>query len=207
MIAATGIELRAGARVLIEDATFRVAKGDRVGLVGRNGAGKTTLTKVLAGEGQPASGQVTRSGTVGYLPQDPRTGDLDVLARDRILSARGLDVIVTKLRETEGAMASADAETHERAMERYPKLLARFEAAGVMPRRPRPPRSPRPSASRRARWGSRCAPSRVASVAASSSPESCSATPRRCCSTSRRTTWTPTRSCGCATTSRSTRVG
>ena len=130
MIAATGIELRAGARVLIEDATFRVAKGDRVGLVGRNGAGKTTLTKVLAGEGQPASGQVTRSGTVGYLPQDPRTGDLDVLARDRILSARGLDVIVTKLRETEGAMASADAETHERAMERYPKLLARFEAAG-----------------------------------------------------------------------------
>nr|WP_277626758.1 ABC-F family ATP-binding cassette domain-containing protein [Arsenicicoccus piscis] len=122
--------MRAGARVLIEDATFRVAKGDRVGLVGRNGAGKTTLTKVLAGEGQPASGQVTRSGTVGYLPQDPRTGDLDVLARDRILSARGLDVIVTKLRETEGAMASADAETHERAMERYPKLLARFEAAG-----------------------------------------------------------------------------
>lgn len=54
MISASGIELRAGARVLIESATFRVAKGDRIGLVGRNGAGKTTLTKVLAGEGQPA---------------------------------------------------------------------------------------------------------------------------------------------------------
>ena len=130
MIAATDIELRAGARILIESASFRVGAGDRIGLVGRNGAGKTTLTKVLAGEGQPAAGSVTRSGTVGYLPQDPRTGDLTVLARDRILSARGLDELVRKLRETEGAMASADVETHEAAMERYPKLQARFEAAG-----------------------------------------------------------------------------
>ena len=130
MIAATDIELRAGARILIESASFRVGAGDRIGLVGRNGAGKTTLTTVLAGEGQPAAGSVTRSGTVGYLPQDPRTGDLTVLARDRILSARGLDELVRKLRDTEGAMASADVETHEAAMERYPKLQARFEAAG-----------------------------------------------------------------------------
>ncbi len=71
MISASGIELRAGARVLIESATFRVAKGDRIGLVGRNGVSKTTLTKVLVGEGQPAGGTVTRSGEVGYLPQDP----------------------------------------------------------------------------------------------------------------------------------------
>ena len=49
MIAATGIELRAGSRLLLDGATFRIAAGDRVGLVGRNGAGKTTLTKVLAG--------------------------------------------------------------------------------------------------------------------------------------------------------------
>lgn len=53
MISASGVELRAGARVLIESATFRITKGDRIGLVGRNGAGKTTLTKVLAGEGTP----------------------------------------------------------------------------------------------------------------------------------------------------------
>ena len=65
--------------------------GDRIGLVGRNGAGKTTTLKVLAGEGAPYAGAVERRGPVGYLPQDPRTGDLDLTARDRVLSARGLD--------------------------------------------------------------------------------------------------------------------
>ena len=50
MIVASGIELRAGARLLLDGASFQVAAGDRVGLVGRNGAGKTTLLRVLAGE-------------------------------------------------------------------------------------------------------------------------------------------------------------
>jgi ATPase subunit of ABC transporter with duplicated ATPase domains len=130
MIVAQDVELRAGARLLLEHATFRVAAGDRVGLVGRNGAGKTTLTKVLAGEAQPASGVVTRGGQVGYLPQDPRTGDLDMLARDRVLSARGLDEIVRRLRETEGRMASADDETRDAAMARYSRLDAEFNARG-----------------------------------------------------------------------------
>ena len=47
--ARTAVELRAGSRLLLDAASFRVAPGDRVGLVGRNGAGKTTLTKALAG--------------------------------------------------------------------------------------------------------------------------------------------------------------
>src|SRR4029453_9057429 len=130
MITASNLEVRVGARQLLTPASFRVAPGDKVGLVGRNGAGKTTLTKILAGEGLPAAGTVTTSGSIGYLPQDPRTGDLEVLARDRILSARGLDTVVRRMRATEGEMASADAETHERAMRRYPRLEAEFQAAG-----------------------------------------------------------------------------
>ncbi|SMC76621.1 ABC-F family ATP-binding cassette domain-containing protein [Janibacter indicus] len=130
MITASGIELRAGSRILLEGASFRVAPGDRVGLVGRNGAGKTTLTKVLAGQGQPAAGSVTASGGIGYLPQDPRTGDLTVTARQRILSARGLDRIVTDRRTAEQRMASADPETLERAMARFSRLQEEFESAG-----------------------------------------------------------------------------
>ena len=56
MITAHQLEVRAGARLLMEDVSFRVAAGDKVGLVGRNGAGKTTLTKILAGEALPAAG-------------------------------------------------------------------------------------------------------------------------------------------------------
>ncbi len=130
MITATGLELRAGARVLIESASFRIAKGDRVGLVGRNGAGKTTLTKCLAGEGTPAAGTITRSGDVGYLPQDPRTGDLDLLARDRILSARDLDVVLRKMRENEERMACGKGATREKAMKRYERLETEFLTKG-----------------------------------------------------------------------------
>jgi ATPase subunit of ABC transporter with duplicated ATPase domains len=130
MITATSLELRAGPRLLLAPATFRIAPGDRVGLVGRNGAGKTTLTKVLSGETRAPAGQVTRSGEVGYLPQDPRTGDLDMLAHDRILSARGLDTVLRMMRETEGEMASADQDTHDRAMRRYVRLEEEFQTAG-----------------------------------------------------------------------------
>src|ERR1051325_8874510 len=101
MITATGLELRAGARILLSDTTLRVQPGDRIGLVGRNGAGKTTSLKVLAGEGEPYTGTVTRTAEVGYLPQDPRTGDLNVTARDRVLSARGLDTLLAEMQKLE----------------------------------------------------------------------------------------------------------
>ena len=130
MITATDVELRAGSRILIEKASFRVGPGDRIGLVGRNGAGKTTLTKTLAGETLPAAGTISRTGPVGYLPQDPRTGDLDVIARDRILSARGLDDIMRRMRENEKRMASTDQATHDKAMRRYARLEDEFLAAG-----------------------------------------------------------------------------
>ncbi|HEU0100970.1 MAG TPA: ATP-binding cassette domain-containing protein, partial [Mycobacteriales bacterium] len=130
MISAHGVELRAGARVLLKDASFRVGPGDRVGLVGRNGAGKTTLTKFLAGEGEAAAGTVTRSGDIGYLPQDPRTGDLEVLALDRILSARGLDTVLARMRRAEQEMASADEAVRDTAMDRYGRLDAELTSRG-----------------------------------------------------------------------------
>ncbi len=130
MINAQQLEVRAGARLLMEDVSFRIAAGDKVGLVGRNGAGKTTLTKILAGEALPAAGKVVTSGEVGYLPQDPRIGDPEVLARDRILSARGLDDVVRRMREAEEEMASEDVATHERGMKRWARADAELHAGG-----------------------------------------------------------------------------
>jgi ATPase subunit of ABC transporter with duplicated ATPase domains len=130
MITASHVEVRVGARLLLSDVSFRVSAGDKVGLVGRNGAGKTTLTRFLAGEGQPTGGTITRAGSVGYLPQDPRTGDLDVTARDRVLSARGLDSAVRTLRSAELEMSAVGGSARDRAMRRYTNAENEFLARG-----------------------------------------------------------------------------
>ncbi|MDR1430949.1 MAG: ATP-binding cassette domain-containing protein, partial [Propionibacteriaceae bacterium] len=129
MLVAREVEVRAGAQLLLRPTSFQLAPGDKIGLVGRNGAGKTTLTRILAGEGLPAAGQVNRTGQIGYLPQDPRTGNLDQLAKNRILSARGLDSIISRIQRYSLAMA-ADDEGREQAMSSYARAEAELAAAG-----------------------------------------------------------------------------
>ena len=124
------VEVRAGARLLLSPVTFQVAAGDRVGLVGRNGAGKTTLTRILAGEGLPAAGSVTRSGQLGYLPQDPRSGEPEQLARDRILGARGLDQVMARLHRAEHQMSAAEGAERDKAMAAYARAENAWLSAG-----------------------------------------------------------------------------
>ena len=128
MIAATDLELRAGARILLEPTTLRIQPGDRIGLVGRNGAGKTSALRALAGESVPHAGRIERRGPVGYLPQDPRTGDLDVTARDRVLSARGLDRLVTEIAKIQVQLAETPDD--EALVRRYGQLEHRFDDLG-----------------------------------------------------------------------------
>ncbi|MGH3677976.1 MAG: ABC-F family ATP-binding cassette domain-containing protein [Mycobacterium sp.] len=133
MITATDLEVRAGARTLLsaDGSALRVQPGDRIGLVGRNGAGKTTTMRILAGEGEPYAGTVARTGEIGYLPQDPKEGNLDMLARDRVLSARGLDTLLADLEKQQALMAEvADDAARDRAVRRYGQLEERFAALG-----------------------------------------------------------------------------
>jgi ATPase subunit of ABC transporter with duplicated ATPase domains len=131
VITATGLELRAGTRILLSDATLRVQHGERIGLVGRNGAGKTTTMRVLAGEGQAYAGSVTRSGDIGYLPQDPRESDLAITAKQRVLSSRGLDQLADQLEKLQIQMAElADGAERDAAIARYGRVEERFSALG-----------------------------------------------------------------------------
>ncbi len=131
MITATDLELRAGSRILLSGATLRVQPGDRIGLVGRNGAGKTTTMRVLAGEGEPYGGAVSANSPVGYLPQDPREGDLTVSAKDRVLSAKGLDEMLRKMEKAQTAMAElVDGAQNQRAVRDYGRIEERFSALG-----------------------------------------------------------------------------
>ncbi|HZI53077.1 MAG TPA: ABC-F family ATP-binding cassette domain-containing protein, partial [Chitinophagaceae bacterium] len=68
----TNVTFEFGARVLVEDATWHIQPGERIGLIGYNGTGKSTLLKLLVGEYTPSAGTVERSRntTIGYLHQD-----------------------------------------------------------------------------------------------------------------------------------------
>ena len=144
------LSVRIGARRLIGGAAFRVDKGMRIGLVGRNGAGKTTTTKLLAAqsvvqgtsravadaderhglEAVEFEGTITCNGSVGYLPQDTKVGDLDESARDRILSARGIDSLLARIRKAEERIATTEGDAMAKALDRYARLDHEFTMAG-----------------------------------------------------------------------------
>ncbi len=72
LIGLQNVTFEFGARVIVEDATWHIQPGDRIGLIGYNGTGKSTLLKVLVGEYLPSKGSVEKSKdtTIGYLHQD-----------------------------------------------------------------------------------------------------------------------------------------
>ncbi|CAB0601264.1 ABC transporter ATP-binding protein [Corynebacterium diphtheriae] len=133
MIVTNDFEVRVGARTLLNapGQHLRVQPGDRIGLVGRNGAGKTTTMRILAGETQPYGGSVIRSGDIGYLPQDSREGNIDQTARDRALSARGLDQIQASMeRQQEIMETTEDEKKRDAAIRKYSRLEERYHALG-----------------------------------------------------------------------------
>ena len=76
-----GIGLEFGGDVILQDITFSVNDGDRVGIIGVNGAGKTSLFRIITGEYTPTSGAVyiQKGHTVGVLEQN---ADLTALPKD-----------------------------------------------------------------------------------------------------------------------------
>lgn len=133
MITIDDLEVRAGVRTLLhmDGASLRVQAGDRIGLVGRNGAGKTTTMRIIAGEGEPYAGSVTTSGQLGYLPQDPREGNMEQTARNRVLSARGLDELLERMHTAQTNMASCDDDdSRDRWVRKYGRAEEEFGARG-----------------------------------------------------------------------------
>ena len=127
VLEARHLQVEVGGRVTLEDASFLVRAGDKVGLVGRNGAGKTSLLKVLGGEAPPAAGTVTVQGRLGFLTQDPRAlrHVSDATGLNHVLSGRGLDDAAERVEKLRVAMEESPS---ERTVARYSRAEDHFAA-------------------------------------------------------------------------------
>ncbi|MEJ2016033.1 MAG: ABC-F family ATP-binding cassette domain-containing protein [Limibacillus sp.] len=99
MMHINGLTLRVGARVLLQDATAAINKGERVGVVGRNGSGKSTLLKAISGEFPIDGGSISlpRGESIGLLRQHMPEGEETLL-----------DVVLAADRERAGLLAEAE---------------------------------------------------------------------------------------------------
>jgi ATP-binding cassette subfamily F protein 3 len=130
MIALDAVSKGYGGQQLLQDCTWRIGRGERIGLVGPNGAGKTTLCRILAGVEETDAGRVHRDTgvTVGYLPQEVTTGeDRTVLAE----ALSGFDEVwrlEAELESLAARMAGPGAEPG--LIDAYGEIQHRFEALG-----------------------------------------------------------------------------
>jgi ATPase subunit of ABC transporter with duplicated ATPase domains len=132
MLRVSSLSVEVAGRVLVSDASFTVADGEKVGLVGRNGAGKSSLLSVLLGAPLPhllARGEVVRTGSFTHLPQVPIDRGLGVepIGLSHVLSARGLDRLDADVHAARAAMAAEPTPPH---IEAFTELEAAFTARG-----------------------------------------------------------------------------
>lgn len=126
MIEAIQIQKHYGSETILKDVTVRIAKGDKVGVVGKNGAGKTTLVRILTGEDTDFSGTLkrTENETVGYVAQHFPASDISALEYmvEHFTQTR------ERLRGLEERMTRTDGKELARVLEEYGELRSAYDS-------------------------------------------------------------------------------
>ena len=124
MLTISGMTKAFGARVLFEDASLQVNRGDRIGLVGPNGAGKSTLFSLILGHDSADAGEVAieRNGTLGHLPQETAPVTEETVLELAIAITPEMAELQRRLKAFE---AGHDTESHD-----FHEVQARFDALG-----------------------------------------------------------------------------
>src|SRR5216117_666114 len=128
VLSVQAVAKRFGERLVFHDVSFRLAHGDRVGLVGPNGVGKTTLLRIAAGLDTADAGNVAlaRGTRIGFLEQEvlaDASGTVEEHARGAASHLRELEA---EMRGLEPRLATGDQDL----LERYADVQHRFDHAG-----------------------------------------------------------------------------
>jgi len=119
-----------GTQVLLDDVSLSIAKGVRIGLIGRNGEGKSTLLKIMAGLVDSDSGNVTLRGgaTVAYLPQAPHFEAGESVFH---VVAGGLGKVAKLLEDYQLALHALQEDSSDTALKRVDTLQHELEHTGA----------------------------------------------------------------------------
>ncbi|MBI1341887.1 MAG: ATP-binding cassette domain-containing protein [Terrimonas sp.] len=126
----TNVTFEFGSRVIVEEATWHIQPGERIGLIGYNGTGKSTLLKLLVGQYTPSAGSVERSKTtsIGYLHQDLLSFDTNESILQVALSA--FEKVLQLEKEIEALGKELEKTGDEKTLHEYSDKLHELETQG-----------------------------------------------------------------------------
>ncbi len=133
MVHLSNITKQHGSQVLFRDASFQILPGSRTGLVGPNGAGKTTIFRIITGEEEPDSGDMTcaKRTTIGYFSQD--VGDMSGRSALEEVMAGSAETmrLAGELKQMEAAMCEPQSDDEMASLlDRYGVAQEEFEHRG-----------------------------------------------------------------------------
>ena len=134
MVQLSSVRKSFGARVLLDNVTWQVGAGDRVGVCGPNGAGKTTLLRMMGGLDEPDAGVIARPVglTVGYLPQDGLSHGGQTLFEEASSAFQSLLDLQREMHGIEAKLGDTEIPEaeHDQMLERYSDVQEAFRDRG-----------------------------------------------------------------------------
>ena len=134
MIVLSGKEISKsyGTDIIIEDVSFGVEKGDRIGIVGPNGSGKTTLLSIIAGDLEPSSGNIylRNDMTIGYLRQKNHFFSDGTVIREAEKTFEHFFRMEKEIEELQEKISDHTRPDFDRSLAAYTVLIEEYEKQG-----------------------------------------------------------------------------